>query len=345
MNFKCHQEKLSEEKKRFIRTLEQSALANYLDHTQLQELLIHCGIMTFKKEHYIYQQGKHTHGLYIILKGNVHLIAKVLGQGIIKIDAMQAGDILGGIRFIDTEPSATSAIAKTNVTCLFINRINFVLLAHYYPETKYKLLEAISAHVCHRMKRTHDKAIQYISKVDMLGLSLIGRVIHSVTHPKKPSLSMELVRKKLWSNHSILKNFSDEEKALILAQTTLLEAPKNCILIHEDEKNPSCCIVLHGAVQSSIMQDNKLAKLSVIGPNSLFASVACVDRLSKFTITFITCESVVLLKLSEKELLYFQKEHPTLWYKLFELICGSLVALGKSINKLDIRLHIESYNR
>ena len=83
----------------------------------------------------------------------------------------------------------------------------------------------------------------------------------------------------------------------------------------------------------------------MIGPVTLFASIACINQDANFTITFTTCEPAILFKLAQEDLDYFQQQQPKLWFKIFELICKSLVELEKSMDKLDIRLNIEKYNR
>ncbi|QBR83895.1 cyclic nucleotide-binding domain-containing protein [Legionella israelensis] len=325
-----------------VKQLKETHLSSYLSSQEIETMLSHCKIVSFLPKQIIFHQGKCVEGFYLIVKGNVNVYARTLGEGIKKIEVLGPGDFLGEISFIENDPSLTSAITEKQVKCLHITSIYFELLASYSPETKYKILRKISIQVCRRLKHIHDKAADFIAHTDMIALSLFGRVVHSFTHPKPLAHSIDYtpLRKKV-----LFQRFTEIEMDELFALMQPLEAPKNCILIHEGEKNPSCFIVIHGAVQSSIMQDNKMAKLSVIGPRTLFASIACVDDKSEFTITFMTCESALLLKISEEKLRFLQKNKPLLWFKLFNLICESIIALGKSINKLDIRLHIEMYNR
>ncbi|WP_133127289.1 Crp/Fnr family transcriptional regulator [Legionella nagasakiensis] len=328
-----------------IKPLENSVLRHCLTHDELENMVRHCDLIIFEPNEIIIQQGKLIEGFYLIVEGQVNLIARILGESIKKIETLGSGDFIGETCFIEKSPCTTSAVAQERVECLHITSIYFELLATYFPETKYKILKAISIQICRRLKRIHDKASAFISHSDMVTLSLFGRVIHTLTQPKSlGSLhcesNQELLKEKL-----LFHELTEDDFNVLFTHTIFLEAPKDCILIHEEEKNPSCFVVLHGAVQSSIMQDKKLAKLSVIGPGSLFASIACIDHDSDFTITFMTCEAAVLLKIPEKALDFFALHYPALWYKLFNLICESIVALSKSINKLDIRLHIEAYNR
>ncbi len=120
-------------------------------------------------------------------------------------------------------------------------------------------------------------------------------------------------------------------------------AAKQCTLLQENEKNLSCYIVLRGAVQSSIIQDNKFAKLSVLGATNLFCNK--IDDIPISIINYTTCERAVLLKISDANLTMLQNNNKELWYKMSEQICKSFAALESAAEKLDIRLNSELYNR
>ncbi|WP_133130569.1 Crp/Fnr family transcriptional regulator [Legionella yabuuchiae] len=329
-----------------IKALETGSLADYLKPEQIAMLIHQCKAFSFLKGQCIIQQGKPVEGVFIIVEGKVDIVVKILGEGNTKFETLEHNGFIGGISFIEKGLSPTSAIAQTPVVCLFLSATYFDFLNAIDPDARYKITKAINTQLCLSMKYTHDRAVELITQSPMLSLSFIGRALQSVTEPTKlplpgeddPKLNSLLL-------NPLFYNFTNEEKSELLEHSCFIKAPKNCILLHEGEKKSSCFVVLHGAVQSSILQDNKLAKLSVIGPGSLFAGVACIDKESTFTISFITCESSILFKLSEEDLNYFKQEKSIVWYKLFNLISQSLVALGKSINKLDVRLHIEKYNR
>lgn len=327
-----------------VKHLEESMMLKDLAKPQLALLFEHCEWVEFPSDTTIVKQGKPAQGIYVIVSGKVHLVARTLGEGSTKIMSLSKGDVLGGTGFIEKGPFSTSAITQTRVQCIYLGRTCLELLAAIDPQTKYKIFLRINKQVCRSMKKTHDKVVRYISQSDMFGLSFIGRALYSMSQPKEFEVNKEDVLKKIWRTH-LLDGFSNEEKTVFFSHSAILESPKNCVLVHEREKKPSCFIVIHGAVQSSIMKDNKVAKLSVIGPNSLFAGVACVDKKSEFTITFMACERTILLKIGSEDMAYFQKKKPKIWFKLYNLISESLVALGKSIHKLDVRLHIETYNR
>lgn len=308
-------------------------------------LYSHNEIKTFNRGEIILAQGKIINGIYVVIKGEVTIIAKMLGEGSIALETLGPGNFLGEISFIEKIPCSTSVVANHRMECLFISRLYMDLLTTFYPETKYKIYFSISSQVCDRLRKVHDKIIQIISLTEMSGKSFFKEMMHSFAKPHQTTLKkMGLSKEKLY-NLSSLSEFTTKEKIELFKHAELLETPKHCTLIHKGEKTPACYFVLYGAVQTSILHDNKIAKLSVIGPSTLFASISCINNISTFTITFTTREPAILFKFSEENLNYFQKNHPAIWYKLFDLICRSLVVLEKSMDKLDVRLHVEIYNR
>lgn len=321
-------------------------LGNFLDHHELNLLLQHSHICSFEIGETILNQGELIEGIYIILEGMVLLTAQMMGQGVTKLETLHSGHFLSAIAFIEQGPCPTSFIATTDdVQCLFIPNSYFQILAVDYPETRYKFLNIITKQICARIKTTHDTVTSFISESDMMSLSIFERVIYSLNQPKKIIFEESGVDKKLLKNIPIFKEFYKGEIDNLLNQFIMFDVPKNCKLLIEGDKNASCYLVIYGAIQTCIIQNSKFAKLSVIAPGTLLASIGCVDQSSSFNITFITCEPTILLKLDNTSLQLIKKSQPELWYKLFNLICSSLTALKKSIDKLDIRLHTENYNR
>lgn len=328
-----------------LQNLNESLLAQYLKKSELELLLNHCEIVSFARDEEIVVQGTEAPCIYFILSGEVGISSRIFGEGSTPVNKVGEGYFLGESSFIENVPCATSAVALCDVKCLEISHNLISLLSAYYPEIKFKLIQAIVKQVCQRIKTTHDKVTEFISQSDMISLSFFGRVIHSLTQPVQSLQLISEIKEEHLYKKGPFKVFSDAEINELVEHMELLEAAKNCILIHENEKKGACFIVIHGAVQSSIMHQKKIAKLSVIGPGALFASVACIDDQSNYTVTFITCEPALILKISAEKMLYFAEHKPGIWYKLYTLICESLVTLGRSINKLDVRLHIETYNR
>src|SRR5579862_3551467 len=249
-----------------------------LDSKELEMLFSHNKIISFSKNDMILVQGGYAEGIYVVLEGNVIISARLLGAGTTNLEILGPGNFIGEISYIEKVACATSVIANELVKCLFIDNLYFEMLSAYFPETKYKLYNLISKQVCDRLKKMHDKITHLISNTDMITRSFFSEIMQSIT--KQTSvISQEDTHfdfKKLNQTTSF-NLFNDDEIEELVKNGIFLSAPKNFTLIGSDENICCCYIVLHGAVQSSVLYTNKLAKLSVIGPATLFVGIACID--------------------------------------------------------------------
>lgn len=329
----------------YLYSLKHSELSRHLSNDELEGLLFYSKIETFSPGDLILEQGKESDHLYYILSGNVIITAKILSEGNTKLETLGPDNFLGEISYIEKIPCATSVIASNPVQCLLISRDYMELLSEFFPQTKYKIWLILSKQVCDRINKMHDKITAHLSSTNMIQKSLFGDVIQSLNKPTRLNLVESNLTPEMLQKYAIFKRFSLAELDELLKHADLLQTPSNCVLVDIRQAKPSNFIVIQGAVQSSIVHENKAAKLSVIGPGTLFASISCIEHDIDFAITFTTHEEALLLKIGEPGLTYLQHSKPFLWYKLYELVCRSLVVLEKSVDKLDIRLHIENYNR
>jgi CRP/FNR family cyclic AMP-dependent transcriptional regulator len=323
----------------YIHVLNNTFIGQFLSEPDLAMIFSYHSPICFPANHVILHQGKLAEGIYLIISGHVEIRIRIMGEGDTPISSTKPGYFLGEASFIQGGPNTTSAVTTEPTCCILLPQLFFELLENYHPQLRYKILQALATQICERLEDTHDRVKDYISCSNMLSQSFFGKVLNTIYQPKQ--ISLEEV-----DNYSILAStlfthFTPAEIETLFSKVTFFDAPAHCVLIHEKQKYPSCYVVVRGAVQSTIMQ----AKLSVIGPRSLFAGVSCIVKHKDFTISFITCERSLLIKIDEEACLFFQNEKIALWYKLFDLITASMVALRKSIDKLDVRLHIETYNR
>ncbi|KTD43102.1 Crp/Fnr family transcriptional regulator [Legionella parisiensis] len=321
------------------------SIGDFLNPIELELLLKHAKISSFTAGETIVHQGNETDGIYVILEGAVRITAQIMSGGVTNMEILQPGHFFTVNSLIENTAASTSFIASDAVLCIHISNSYFELLADDFPETRYKILRVVAQQICNSLKTTHDIITSFISNSDMTSLSFFERIIHSLNQPKKIIFEESNINKREIENLLALKSFTQDEIAILLKHFIILNAPKNCKLVNEGDNTASCYLVIYGAIQSCIIKDSKLAKLSVIGPGTLIASIGCIENNVLFNFTYVTCEHTVLCKLSEATIQRIKENNPLLWYKLFNLIFSSLVALKKSIYKLDIRLHIENYNR
>ncbi len=320
-------------------------LSAELSADELELLIKFNQIADFAAGTTIIQQGKESAHLYIVIDGEVMASARMLDGRDDRFELYKTGDFFGESSFVVNLPNAATVTAKVDTKCLMISKGYIDLLSEHFPVTKYKLYHAIARQVCTRIKKMHDRITQLIENTDMTTQSFFSGLINAVTTPNQITYESLQLSPTSMQEMAFFSLFREEELDLIIKHSMLVHCPKQCTLIGKEGSTTACCIVLQGAVQSSIVHDLKAAKLSVIGPQTLFASISCVLADPAIPITFLTCEKTNLMIFTYDTLRIFRESHPHIWYKLFFQICRSLVILEGSLNKLDVRLNTEIYNR
>lgn len=320
-------------------------LCEYLDPHELDILLTYSKIVSFNTGDIILQQGKKSEGLYLIIHGIAVVTAKILGEGVTTLVTLHHGNFVGVMSTVGKWPNATSIIASSDVQCLHITNIYFEMLSLFFPETKFKLTKALTKEILHRLIKIHDKITTFMSQADMVTHSMFGEVIKSLFKPESISFEKASTDMNLLKHIQPFSLLNDEELHLLLQNSSLLIAPKQCTLIQEKEKNSPCYIILRGAVLTSIIKESKYAKLSILAPMSLFCSLPEIESAPMSFINYTTCEKTILLKITNQQLKSIEDTNKQLWFKLSDLICNSFALALKSAEKLDIRLNSELYNR
>lgn len=327
-----------------MKALEETNLFKYLDINEMNLILEHSEIVSFSPEEMIMQQGKLIEGIYIIIRGEVKTTAKILGKGTIDLETLKHGDFLGVISLMERGPCATSAIAINHVDCLLITRESFEMLSLFSPEIKYKIFKFITEQVCRRLKYLYEKITTIMAKSDNYQV-YFSNIIKSRCKPVCIDFNDTVFKKDHLQKTPLFKNFTQDEFNTFINHTILLKVPRHCVLIHQGMKKGSGFILLRGAVEASIIQHEKAAKLSVLGPISFFCSMNAVNHSWETLINYITCEKAVLLKISAADLVSIKQNYKIVWYKIYDLLCHAFVDLQKAADELNFRLYTEISNR
>ncbi|MBA3661838.1 MAG: cyclic nucleotide-binding domain-containing protein [Gammaproteobacteria bacterium] len=325
--------------------LQDTPLCKYLNLAELEKLVAQCELRIYASGDLILEQGKKNIGMFIILDGIALVTAKVLGEAGTYLATLSRGNLFGEIGLIDQGPCATSVVASTTISCLHVSNKYFAMLAILLPEIKYKISCVIAFEVINRLQMLYQKITGIINNTDMTTRSLFGEVIQSLHRPSLISFAECLVSREELRQASLFEDFTHEEFETILSTAVFIKTSPQCTLIHENEKDAACYLVLKGAVQSGIIHNNKSAKLSVIGPIQFFCGLSLASDNQNELYNFTTCERAILMQFTQDQLQRLQRHHTVLWYKIFDWICKSLVALERSVDKLDVRLKSELYNR
>lgn len=327
--------------------LERALLAakpfKYLDIHELNAIKMYCDLLTFKDNEFLFEQGKKSDSMSIIVAGSAFVVAKVLGKSITKLDTLEQGDFFGEVCLIQKETCAATVVANGEVKCLQLTTVYFDMLALFFPEIRYKIMKAISEEICIRLRNLQKNIITIMDTSRMIEISFKSKWEKFLGNYQTATYSDQKIDIEFIKNLKIFETFKSEEVDELLQSIELIQASNYCQLIKTGIKNTGYFIILRGAVQLTISSNNKIAKLSVLGPSSIFGGLSFIDN-QETIINYTTCERAELLKITDENLKKLENENPELWYKVFNVICQSLVMLERSANKLIIRLNNELYN-
>lgn len=331
---------------KYEHTLLSTKAFKYLSSGELDIIKGYCNIVIFRKNELLFTQGKMNTSMYIILKGNALVVAKILGKNMLNLATLAEGDFLGEVSLIKKAPCAATVIANTEVHCLELTTDYFNTLAIFYPEIRYKITQAITIKACESLNNLYKNIIETIQRSEISKKPLSEQHITAKTQNTSELIALEEanLNKNDLVNSSLFNAFTEDELDLLIANAELFKVSKDYTLITAGEEQSAYYIIIRGAVQLSITHQKKKAKLAVLSPITIFCSTSnIIENTSR--INYISCERSILLKIYANKIKAIEKNNKPLWYKLSNSICESFVALELSANKLIIRLNSELYNR
>jgi len=113
--------------------LKRVSLFSYMDDEQLQALAALMTEHSYAPGEYICHQDDLGDELYVMLDGEVEVIAEANGQTRV-VSLQGTGDIIGEIAILSKKPRIASLRAKTEVRLLTLTRSQFQTLTHQQPE-------------------------------------------------------------------------------------------------------------------------------------------------------------------------------------------------------------------
>jgi CRP/FNR family cyclic AMP-dependent transcriptional regulator len=104
--------------------------------------------MKFKAGDPIIQQGKRTHGIYLLLAGtaSVHIPGREIPP------ALGPGEVCGEISFLDEAPATVSVIAKDAVEAYYLDRPTLDSLFELFPHLGSRFYRSLAVSLSRRLR-------------------------------------------------------------------------------------------------------------------------------------------------------------------------------------------------
>lgn len=104
--------------------------------------------LQFKAGDHIIQQGKRTHGVYVLLKGKVSV--QIPSQE--SLPALGPGEVCGEISFIDELPATVNVVANEPVEVFYLDRPTLQSLFELYPHLGSRFYHSLASSMSRRLR-------------------------------------------------------------------------------------------------------------------------------------------------------------------------------------------------
>jgi CRP-like cAMP-binding protein len=318
-------------------TLQKVSLLQTLEAAELEYLLPFVKLLQFPANTSIIQQGKPGNGMYIIKSGSVQVNVRLPGNIENKIATLVEQDFFGEATLIDGGITTASIATLTKTQCYFISTAYFNMLQLSAPVIAYKITVAINRGVSARL--------HYINQ------QIAGRLIDiKNTNYTNPSLTLSKplpasinnlmhlhINTDFLLNLGVFKYFDQSEINELFKYLRLRKAARSCILFSEKEPATAFYLVAQGAAQMTIVKNNKISKLSVVGPGGIFGLLSYFDH-NIHVATATAREEIVILEFKYTHMELLQQQNALLFYKWYFVISQTLIAMLRAADKDLIRL-------
>lgn len=104
--------------------------------------------MKFKAGDSLIQQGKRTHGIYLLLSGSASV--HIPGHEI--LPALGPGEVCGEISFLDQQPATVSVVAKQEVTAYYLDSPTLQSLFELFPHLGSRFYHSLAVSLSRRLR-------------------------------------------------------------------------------------------------------------------------------------------------------------------------------------------------
>jgi len=111
--------------------------------------------MQFKTGDHIIQQGKRTHGVFVLVKGKASV--QIPSQE--TLPALGPGEVCGEISFLDEQPATVNVVANEAVEAYYLDRPTLQSLFELYPHLGSRFYHSLASSMSRRFRELIGHAV------------------------------------------------------------------------------------------------------------------------------------------------------------------------------------------
>lgn len=278
----------------------------------------------------LFRQGDASSGLFLIAAGNVRLIGRTPGDGLIELARLGPGEVVGEFSLLDGGVRAATALADSDVRARRIDIDSFAALAVSGDPAALTIMDRLRVDVA---ERTHD-TIRSIAATLAAGAGTPRDVGTSAQLSPGPEDSA----KALLHSFPGFDRLSDEEWPELAGQCRQISAQRGTLLGAAGDAADALVIVARGAVRVGVAHPaGGVEQLLIHGPGSFSGAAGMFDgKLTAFVRD--VREDAVLLLLDRDVFTALRSGSTALGRKLFVAIGQQMVRDLRRLSRLLGRL-------
>ncbi len=309
-----------------LETFQRCSPFSTLTTSELERVLNLVELVKFEADELIIRQGSQGDGLYLIKSGSVSVTLRHPGDKLVNVGILREGDEFGEMALLDKGVTRNTVKALEKTCCYFLSANYFDMLRFGDPILGSKVNYAITEQVCQLIQDTNEKILHCLSQNPSYHNSktLYKNIISARQKVKKYDHELGENTNYL-SQIGILRYFSQRELETLIDYFELCEATRKTLIIKKGSVASSCYIPIRGCVRIILDAKDVISMLNVQGPGGLFGEAAFIFN-HPHLFSCVAYEDCVLFELKEKAWERLRKDNVYLWYKLFDVICKSLLS-------------------
>lgn len=133
-----------------------------LSPSDVQAVLRICIPVDLPSGETVCRQGAPGDCMYVIEQGTVAVTVQAQGGEPVQVASLGAGEIIGEMTLVDSQPRSASVIATTTVRAFRIDRADFDRLRSEMHPSVYKISRRIALTVCQRLRKVNQEVSRLV---------------------------------------------------------------------------------------------------------------------------------------------------------------------------------------
>ena len=228
--------------------------------------------VSFMKGAELVRQGEASRGAFLIRSGTVAASVALPGGGRLKVAEFRDGEMFGEMALIERGVVSATVVAESNVDAWFVGRDDFRALVASREKSALETQRAITQALADKLRALNDRVREYPAAEDrpVTGLAPSSDPLAGLPRSLHASFDWRAFLPLL----PFFEGFDADETDEVVAGGKVMELPRGAWLFASGLPAGACYIVLRGAVEIFIRNENKDRRVAIAGPGELVGFVA-----------------------------------------------------------------------